>query len=80
MESIKNLFVSVFGAAAGAVMIGFFGLYAIGSLYWLWMAIQISSFWMFVIGLLGPTMFFTGLIGGYSMLFGAPEWIYNTFG
>ena len=80
MQSIKEFFEGIFGAAAGTAMVIFFVCYTLGTIYWLWMAIQIGSFWMFVLGFAGPTIIFTGLIGGYSMIFGVPDWIINTFG
>jgi len=80
METIKNFFTGIFGAAAGVVMIGFFICYGVGTIYWIWMSIQIGSFWMFLLGVAGPTILFTGLVGGYSMIFGTPNWVLSTFG
>jgi len=80
MESIKNFFEGIFGAAAGIVIFALYGCYGIGTIYWLWIAIQIGSFWMFVLGFVPPTAFFTGFVGGYSMIFGTPDWIFNMFG
>jgi hypothetical protein len=80
MDGIKDFFTSVFGAAGGIVMFGLMFLMPIGGLYWLWMAIQLGSFWMFAIGLLGPTILFTAPIGAYSLVFGIPAWVLSTFG
>ena len=80
MDSIKSFFEGIFGAAAGFVMITLMLCYSIGTIYWMWIAIQVGSFWMFVLGFMPPTMVFTGLIGGYSMIFGTPDWVFNMFG
>lgn len=52
----------------------------IGSLCWIWVAIQIGSFAMFVIGIAGPTILFTWPMGAYMFFFGVPNWIYSVFG
>ena len=80
MDFIKNFFEGVFGAAAGFVMITFFISYSIGTIYWLWMAIQIGSFFMFVLGFVPTTALLTGFVGGYAMIFGTPDWVLSTFG
>ena len=79
MESIKNFFEGLFGAAAGIVMMTCFFCYSVGTIYWLWVAIQIGSFWMFVLGFIPPTAVFTGFVGGYAMIFGTPDWVLSTF-
>lgn len=65
----------------GAVfLIPLFILFGLGDLYWLWMAVQIESFWMFVIGLFLPAAIVTGPVGAWSLLFGIPNWIHSLFG
>ncbi len=54
-------------------------LWAIGIIYWQWMAVQIGSFLMFFIGLFPPFLLLTGPIGGWSFLFGPPDWLINFF-
>lgn len=77
---MKEFFSSIFGGFASIVMIAIWGLIAIGGIYWLWMAIQIGSFLMFVIGLFPPTgLFIATPIGAWSILFGVPDWIYAWF-
>lgn len=80
MQKIKELFEGIFGAAAGVIIILFYLSYGIGSVYWLWVSIQVGSFWMFLLGIAGPTIVVTGPIGAYSLIFGTPNWIFNTFG
>jgi hypothetical protein len=80
MESIKRFFEGLFGAAAGIVMMALMISYSIGTIYWMWVAIQVGSFWMFVVGFIPPTAFFTGFVGGYAMIFGTPDWVFSTFG
>ena len=64
----------------GIVMIPAFIVLGLGDIYWLWMAIQLGSFWMFVVGLLGPAAFLTGAAGAWSFFMGPPDWIYSWFG
>ena len=52
----------------------------LGDLYWIWMAIQLGSFWMFVIGVLGPVAFLTGAVGAWSFFFEPTTFIYEWFG
>ena len=52
----------------------------IGELYWLWISIQIGSFWMFVFGLAGPLIIIAAPVGAYGLLFGMPQWVFNLFG
>ena len=80
MNKFSEFFEGIFGAAGVVIMIIFFFSYSIGGLYWLWIAIQLGSFWMFVLGIAGPTVVFTGPIGAYALIFGTPIWIFNTFG
>lgn len=40
----------------------------IGELYWLWIAIQIGSSRMFVIGILFPALIVCGPVGLYSLI------------
>jgi len=80
METIKALFTGIFGASAGIVGLIVFVSYTVGSIYWLWLSIQLGSFWMFFIGIAGPTIIFSGSVGAYSLIFGPPDWLINTFG
>lgn len=80
LESIKGFFESMFAGAAGLVMIAAFISFSVGTLYWLWMAIQIGSFVMFLVILFPPAMIITGPIGIYSLIFGTPQWVFNIFG
>lgn len=52
----------------------------LGGLYWIWMAIQLGSFVMFILGVLGPAVIITAPIGAYSLIFGMPDWIRAVFG
>ena len=80
MGAIKALFTGIFGASAGIVALILAVSYTVGSIYWLWLSIQLGSFWMFFIGIAGPTVIFTGLVGTYALIFGPPDWLINTFG
>lgn len=77
--SMFDKFGTLIGGAFGIVAIGFYILFSIGGLYWLWMAIQIGSFAMFALGVIPPFLLFTALIGGYGFIFGMPDWVYQWF-
>jgi hypothetical protein len=80
MEGVREFFHGLFGAAGGVIMFACFFAIPIGELYWLWMAIQLGSFWMFALGLLGPLILVWSPIGLYSLIFGTPQWVLSTFG
>jgi hypothetical protein len=80
MEGLKDFFYGVFGAAGGIILIILYFSYFVGSIYWLWVSIQLGSFLMFFIGIAGPIIIFTGPIGAYALIFGTPDWIINMFG
>lgn len=66
---------------SGTLGIFLWGLVAIGSLYWLWIAIQIGSFFMFVIGVFPITTILIAMpVGAWSLLFGVPDWVISVFG
>jgi hypothetical protein len=75
-ESIDWLIVRLIGWGGIAVM----SLLFIGDLYWLWVAIHMGSFIMFVAGLMGPVAAITAPIGAYMLFFGVPQWIIAAFG
>lgn len=74
-EHLASLTGSVFGLAAMA----FYFLMMIGYLYWLWIAIQSGSFFMFVVGLIPPLMVIAAPLGAWCLLFGIPDWVVNFF-
>ncbi len=55
-------------------------LLSIGNIYWLWMSIKIGSFGMFFMGIFPLFYVVTAPVGAWSILFGMPHWVYNTFG
>ena len=55
-------------------------LMSLGALYWIWIAIKLGSFMMFVLGILGPAVLITAPVGLYMLLFGVPHWIVGFFG
>ena len=52
---------------------------AVGAIYWIWMSIQLGSFFMFFLGIAGPVVIFTGPVGAYSLIYVIPDWVYNYF-
>jgi hypothetical protein len=71
LSSIAGLF----GAATYLVLV-------VGALpgwvYWLWMAIQLKSFWMFLYAFLGPFGMIAAVLGFWSLIFGIPAWLFHT--
>lgn len=70
---------NILGIIGGFLIMAAYGLLGIGSLYWLWMAIQLGSFLMFVVGIFPLSIIVTAPVGAYSLLFGAPDWVFSTF-
>lgn len=73
---IKGLREGAFGFLILALMM----LLSIGGIYWLWMSIQLGSFGMFLMGVFPLAYVVTAPVGAWSILFGMPHWVYNTFG
>lgn len=75
------MFRSIWDFLTGTMGILVWGLVAIGSLYWLWIAIQLGSFLMFVLGVFPITTILLAMpVGAWSLLFGVPDWVINVFG
>lgn len=60
-------------SGAGFILIG------LGDLYWLWIAIQLGSFGMFVLGVIPIFFVITAPVGAWSLLFGVPDWLASFF-
>lgn len=68
------------GLLAGGIGIAFWVLIGVGDLYWLWMSLKWGGFLMFFLGMFPPTaILFTAPMGAWSMVFGAPDWLYSLF-
>lgn len=80
MQLIEAFIKIVLGAVTGLFVILFGIALPVGGLYWMWIAIQIGSFWMFVLGIIPPAWPITSTVGIYSLLFGAPHWVFTWFG
>ncbi len=78
--SNSTMFSNLLGIILTAAMFGSFILFTLGELYWLWMSFKIGSFWMFVFGFIPPTMFVAAVVGGYGLIFGLPQWVFQLFG
>ena len=77
---MKDMLISTVTTIGGGGLMVVYALFGIGTLYWLWMAIQIGNFWMFVMGVIPPTILFAAPLGAWSLLFGMPEWLSNHVG
>jgi hypothetical protein len=81
MRNLMKKFIDlIFGGFASITVLAIWGLVTVGGIYWFWMAIQIGSFLMFVIGFFPPTgLLFATPIGVWSLLFGVPDWVIAWF-
>ncbi|MEO8837647.1 MAG: hypothetical protein ABI351_02925 [Herbaspirillum sp.] len=80
MSRIQDALGKIFGAATAFIVIPLYIGFPLGELYWLWMAIKLGSFWMFVLGLAGPTIIFAAPVGLWSLIFGIPAWVVHVWG
>ncbi|MBR9830076.1 MAG: maltose ABC transporter permease [Oceanospirillales bacterium] len=51
----------------------------LGWMYWLWIAVKIGGFAMFALAFFPITAPVAAILGGWSFLFGIPEWVFNMF-
>ncbi len=77
---VARFFNQVAGTIGGIAGIALALVIPIGSLYWIWTAIQLGSFMMFVAGIVPPFFIVSAPMGFYMLLFGVPGWIVNLFG
>ena len=75
MKFLENMLAGSFSFA----IIGFYLAMFVGSIYWLWMAIQLGSFLMFFLAFIPPLFLVSGPVGAWSFLFGVPDWVLNWF-
>lgn len=66
-----------FGSSAVGMIL--YVLVFVGWAYWMWMGIQLGSFGMFILGLLGPIAVVCAFLGAWSFLFGIPKWLLAIF-
>ena len=78
---ILNVLHGLLNGLMVALSFALYGIYLIlifGTLFWLYTAVKIGSFLMFVLGIFLPPL--SALVGGYALLFGFPEWVFRWFG
>jgi len=74
MALMKELFEGI----AGLIIMTAVVLTVLGAMYWLWLAVQMGSVWMFVIGVIPIFVIVTGPVGVWSYVSGSlPEWVTN---
>lgn len=79
----KDVICRIFGFFFGSLGVVFYisaVLLPVGGIYWLWMAIQLKSFLMFLLGVVPFLWIVTSPIGFYSLVTDIPDWIYDFFG
>ena len=72
---MKNLY-----GIGGFLLAGFYLMFGLGNLYWLFLSVQLGSFWMFILGIMPPSILVTGLTGAYALIFEVPNWVLGAFG
>lgn len=80
MEPLKGFFGSALGSGFGLLALGAVVLANVGGIYWLWLAIKLGSFGMFILGVIPPAWIITAPVGAWSLLFGPPYWVLRMFG
>lgn len=68
-----------FSSLLGLIGYGFMLLLPLGWVYWLWIAIKVGGFAMFVVALFPITTPIAAVLGGWSFLFGIPDWVQSIF-
>ncbi len=77
LKDIGEGALSILGSGFAVAFYALYMLIGIGGIYWLWLAIQIKSFTMFILGIFPLSFIFTAPVGAYSLVFGMPNWIQN---
>ncbi|MEQ1814104.1 MAG: hypothetical protein ABL860_06585 [Candidatus Nitrotoga sp.] len=80
LKDALMIFPAIATSGLGVLFFALYGVLSVGGIYWFWLAIQLKSFGMFVMGIVPLTWIVTAPVGAYSLLFGTPKWVLNTFG
>ena len=79
-RDVAQGFIGLFGSAIGLAMGALYFGIPLGWMYWLWLAIQMGSFAMFVYGLFPFTAPIAAIVGLYALAFHPPPWVTSSFG
>lgn len=52
---------------------------SVGWIYWLWLSFKVGGFAMFFCGFFPLTAPIASIVGGWSLLFGVPDWVVDIF-
>lgn len=80
LKDALMVFPAIAASGLGVILFALYGVLAVGGLYWFWLAIQLKSFGMFLVGMFPLSWIVTAPVGAYSLIFGIPEWVINIFG
>lgn len=80
ISDVGSGFLNILTLGFGIALYGVLGVLSVGGIYWFWLAIQLKSFGMFLIGVFPIAWIVTAPVGAYSWVFGTPQWVLNTFG
>ncbi|MFA0054697.1 maltose ABC transporter permease [Vibrio echinoideorum] len=70
---------NIIGTIFSWLIMGCYILLPLGWVYWLWVAIKIGGFAMFAVALFPLTAPIASILGGWSFLFGLPQWVVSMF-
>ncbi|MFA0435938.1 maltose ABC transporter permease [Vibrio breoganii] len=70
---------NIIGTIFSWLIMGVYILLPLGWVYWLWIAIKIGGFAMFAVALFPLTAPIASILGGWSFLFGLPQWVVSVF-
>lgn len=73
-------FIGILALGSIVILHGVYMLLFVGGIYWLWLAIQLKSFAMFLVGVIPIAWIVTSPAGAYSLVMDIiPEWIIEWF-
>lgn len=68
-----------FSSLIGYALMSLYFILPLGWVYWLWVAVKIGGFAMFALALFPFTSPVAAVLGGWSFLFGIPDWVQSVF-
>ena len=77
--AVENIPNRVVESAKAYLLFAALKLMLLANMYWLWLALKLGSFSMFVVGLIPISWIVTGPVSIWAVLFDVPMWVLNTF-
>ena len=80
LSDVRDGALGILGSGFSLALYALYMLLLVGGVYWLWIAIQLKSFTMFLVGLFPLFYIVTAPVGAYSLVFHTPQWVISWFG